>query len=168
MRETPAEIEALQDLLDRSAGRGGPQLLDIVRPERRLTAGQLVTALSGMKVLVVATVTATGEPRTSCLDGHFLHGHWIFSTDARAIKAKHLKARPACSATHADGERMAVFTHGYADYIDTDHADYPGLVDYLTEYYGDSPLNWGPHIVFFRLRPTWMVGFASAAAAFPE
>ena len=168
MRETPEELAALQDLLDRSVRGGSRQLRDIVRPERQLTAGQLVAELTGMKVLVVATVTAAGEPRTSCLDGHFLHGHWIFSTDASAIKARHLKVRPAVSATHVDGERMAVFTHGHADYIDSSQPDFDGLVAYFTEYYGNSPLTWGPHIVFFRLQPTWMVGFAMDALSFPS
>jgi len=70
-----------------------------------------------MQVLVVATVTATGEPRTSLPRRHFLHGRWVFSTGAKALKARHIKARPAVSATYVDGERIAVFTHGRADYI---------------------------------------------------
>jgi len=168
MRETSAEIGALQVLLDRSVAGGSRQLRDIVTPHRRLNARQLVVELVGMKVLVVATVTAAGEPRTSCLDGHFLNGQWLFSTDASAIKARHLKVRPACSATHVDGERYAVFTHGHADYIDAGHPAFAGSVDYFTEFYGSSPLEWGPHIVFFRLRPTWMVAYAAEPASFPE
>ena len=69
MQETPAELAALQELLDRSAATRNEHLLAIMTPQRRLSAGQIVTALTGMHVIVVATVTAAGEPRTSCLDG---------------------------------------------------------------------------------------------------
>jgi len=117
MQETPEELAALQRLLDESIGSSGQHLVDIVQESWRLSAQQLVTALTGMKVLVVATVTAAGEPRTSCVDGHFLHGTWMFSTAASAYKARHLRVRPALSVTHVDGERMAVFAHGYAEYL---------------------------------------------------
>lgn len=168
MRETAQELTELQDLLDRSISRAGHHLTSIVEDDRRLTARQVVTELTGMKVLVVATVTGGGEPRTSCLDGHFLHGRWLFSTSAEAWKAKHLLARPAVSATHVDGERVAVFTHGYAD-AHTDGADYETYRAYFTEYYHSDPATWSrAGIVFFTIRPTWMVGYAMGAADFPE
>lgn len=168
MRETPEEIEALQRLLDESISTRGPQLDSIATPDRRLTAAQMVAALDGMRVLVLATVTSAGEPRTSCVDGHFLHGRWIFSTDARAYKARHIRARPAVSATYAEGERIGVFTHGHADYIPPGAPGYAELDAYFTGHYGQSPSEWGPEVVFFRLQPTWMLGFSMDAASFPS
>jgi hypothetical protein len=168
MQETAAELAALQELLDRSATTRNEHLLAIMTPQRRLSAGQIVTALTGMQVLVVATVTAAGEPRTSCLDGHFLHGRWVFSTGAKALKARHLKARPAVSATYVDGERIAVFTHGYADYITKASPDFGPLDAYFTGYYGSSPTTWDADIVFFRLQPTWMLGYAANAESLPD
>lgn len=167
MDETGEELEALQDLLDASYARAGEHLRGIVSAERRLDARQLTTALTGMKVLVLATVSARGEPRTSCLDGHFVHGRWLFTTSGTSYKARDLLARPAVSATHADGERLGVFTHGYAEVIP------PGRLrdEYdarLAAYYGSSPQTWGPSIIFATIRPTWMVGYAAEAAAFPR
>jgi len=168
VRETPQQIEELQQLLDRSVSRSGGHLTGIITEERRLSARQLVAALTGMKVVVVATVNATGEPRTSCVDGHFLHGSWLFSTDESAAKAVHLKARPAVSCTHADGERMAVFTHGHVDYITAGRPEFTDHDRYFTEFYGSSPTTWGPNIVFLRVRPTWMVAYAANPAEFSE
>lgn len=168
MNETPEEIERLQRLLDASIATRGPQLDRIAHAERRLTAAQLVTALDGMKVLVLATVTSSGQPRTSCVDGHFLHGEWVFSTDASAFKARHIRARPSVSATHADGERLAVFVHGTADYIGPGAGDYAELDAYFERHYGTPPSTWGPEIVYFRLHPAWMLGFAMEAASFPS
>jgi general stress protein 26 len=168
MQETPAELAALQELLDRSVATPNEHLLAIMTPQRRLSAGQIVTALTGMQVIVVATVTAAGEPRTSCLDGHFLHGRWVFSTGASAIKARHIKVRPAVSATYVDGERIAVFTHGYADYITAASSEFGPLDAYFTGYYGSSPTTWDPDIVFFRLQPTWMLGYAADAESLPD
>lgn len=168
MRETQPEIDELQALLDRSIRGSGRHLTGIITPERRLSARQVITALQGMRVLVLATVTAAGEPRTSCVDGHFLHGTWLFSTDESAVKARHLKARPALSCTHVDGERVAVFMHGYADYITAERPEYAEHDAYFTEYYGSSPTTWGPSIVFIQVKPTWMAAYASNPAEFPE
>jgi hypothetical protein len=168
MRETPEEMVALQQLLDRSIGRAGGHLTDIITDQRRLDARQVVAELQGMKVLVVATVTAGGEPRTSCVDGHFLHGTWLFGTDEHAHKARHLKARPALSCTYAEGERVALFTHGQADYITAGHPDFASYDAYFTEQYGSSPTTWTPRVVFIRVRPMWMVGYAADAAAMPR
>jgi len=168
MKETPEELAAMQSLLDRSIAGSGRHLTSIVTEPRRLTARQLVTALTGMRVLVVATVTAAGEPRTSCVDGHFLNGTWMFGTSASAVKARHLRTRPALSATHADGERMAIFTHGTAEYITPDEPGFAPYEEHFIAHYGSSPRDWGPTPVFVRVRPTWMVGYAMTAADFPE
>jgi len=167
MRETPEEMAELQALLDHSVRSSNEHLTNIVKPERRLSAAQTVTALTGMKVLVIATVTRGGEPRTSCVDGHFLHGRWLFSTSGASAKATHLRERPAVSVTHVDGERLAVFTHGVAEYVTAGHPDFAGYDEYFTAHYGSSPTSWGPDIVFLRLQPSWMVSFAMNAAEFP-
>ena len=168
MNETPEELEALQRFLDASAGSAGPHLTAIITEPRRLTAHQLVAALTGMKVLVVATVTAAGEPRTSCVDGHFLHGTWMFGTAGYAQKARHLRARPAVSATHVDGERMAVFVHGRAEYITPDDPRFEPFDKHFVGHYGSSPRDWGPEPVFVEIRPEWMVGYAMNASEFPS
>jgi general stress protein 26 len=168
VKETASEIEALQRLLDASVSSSGAHLTGIVTDSRRLSAQQLVTALTGMKVLVVATVTAHGEPRTSCVDGHFLNGTWIFSTAESARKARDLKARPALSATYADGERMALFTHGTAEYITPNKPGFAPLEEHFIAHYESSPRDWCPDPVFLRVRPTWMVAFAMNPAEFPS
>jgi hypothetical protein len=167
MHETPAEIESLQRLLDASAERSGEHLRGIIGQERRLTAAQLVAELTGMKVLVVATTTEAGDPRTSCVDGHFMHGRWIFTTSGEAYKAKHLRARPSISATYADGERVAVFVHGRAERIEPGHRDFAESDRHLTAHYGGSPTEWGPDIAFFRIEPSYLIGYAMDAASFP-
>ena len=57
MHETPADITALQDLLDRSYAQAGPHLLRIHTPERRLTAEQVAGHLTGMRLLALAIAT---------------------------------------------------------------------------------------------------------------
>jgi hypothetical protein len=162
--ETKAELDALDSLLDRSLSGSTQHLKSIIRPgERTLTADQLTQVLTGMCVLALSTVTANGEPRVSAVDGHFLHGCWVFSTDRSAAKARHLEWRPAASAAHLRGEELGVFTHGTAEilYPSAGPADpqWDGILEYLTSHYGGSPLAWGD-VVFYRLRPHWMVCYA--------
>jgi Pyridoxamine 5'-phosphate oxidase len=165
MHETPEEIDALQRLLDASHGRSTDHLRGIIHGDRILSAGDLHKVLTGMRVLSAATVTATGEPRISAVDGHFLHGRWVFTTAASAAKARHLRARPAISVAYVDGERIGVFTHGEAEFIDEGHPDRSVVDEHLIAHYGSSPASWGDDVVFCRVRPGWMVGYAFDRAA---
>ena len=160
MRETDAEIEALQALLDASHARATGHLRSIIEGERVLSARDLVALLTGMKVLSVATVTAHGEPRISAVDGHFLHGTWSFSTAGDAAKARHLRARPQVSVAHIDNELLAVFSHGRVEELAEGDADFDETLGHWTEHYGSSPLGWGEDIRIYRYRPSWMVGYA--------
>jgi hypothetical protein len=108
-------------------------------------------------------VTAGGEPRISAVDGHFLHGHWFFGTDRSAVKARHLRARPAVSSAHFRGEELGVFTHGVAEELNPAEGpadpQWPDVLEHMTQHYGVSPLTWGDG-VYYRLRPHWMVVYA--------
>lgn len=166
MFETEAELDELDTLLDRSLAAATAHLRSIIQPgERTLTARQLAQVLSGMCVLTLATVTAKGEPRVSAVDGHFLHGRWIFSTERSSAKARHLQRRPAASVAHLRGEELGVFTHGTADLLNPASGpadpEFASTLEYLTAHYGVSPLGWGD-VVVYRLRPHWMVAFASS------
>jgi len=160
MRETEAEIESLQQLLDASHAASTGHLRSIIDDERTLSARDLVALLTGMKVLSVATVTAHGEPRISAVDGHFLHGTWSFSTAGGAAKARHLRARPQVSVAHVDNEALAVFSHGRVEEVAEGDADREETLAHWVAHYGSSPLGWGEDIRLYRYRPAWMVGYA--------
>jgi len=115
MLETPEELTTLQTLLDASMATAGPHLRGIISDERRLSAAQLIERLQGMRLLVLATVTADGRPLAGPVDGYFLHGTFWFSSGRDAVRMHHLAARPACSATHLPGEDLAVTVHGRAE-----------------------------------------------------
>ena len=160
MYETPDEMAALQELLDRSHAGATDHLRDIINAERRLTARDLVALLTGMKVISVATVTAQGHPRISAMDGHFLHASWSFSTSGTAAKARHMHVRPDVSVAHVDHEELAAFSHGRVEEMQEQDADWAETLDHWTNHYGSSPLSWGERIVLYRYRPHWMVGYA--------
>lgn len=160
MKETAAEVTELQLLLDAAYQRSTEHLRSIITDRRRLTAAELVRVLTGMCTLNLATVTARGEPRISAVDGHFLHARWVFTTAGSAAKARHLRARPAASISYVDGERIGVFSHGEVEFLSTDHPDFAEIEEHLTNHYGSSPSSWGEDIVYCRLRPAWMVGYA--------
>lgn len=168
MFETDAELEQMQALLDSSLPRSTEHLQSIITPgERTLTASQLSAVCAGMCTMAVATVTAKGEPRISAVDGHLLHGSWYFSTARGAAKAIHLTARPGVSLAYIRGEEIGVFVHGTAQPMNPvggpDDDDWPDLLQYMTDYYGSSPLSWGD-VVYYRLLANWMVVFASDPA----
>jgi hypothetical protein len=118
MLETPDDIDRLQELLDRSAAGAGPHLRGIITDERRLSALRLCQILVGMRLLVVATVTADGRPLAGPVDGYFLHGSFYFSSGRDSVRMRHLAVRPAVSATHIPGEDLAVSVHGRAELFD--------------------------------------------------
>jgi hypothetical protein len=112
MRETAEDVAALQALLDRSYAVAGAHLLSIHDPNRRGTAEQLVERLTGMCLLVLATVTADGRPLTGPVDSVFFRGAFHFSSSPDSVRLRHLAKRPHVSATHLPGEQFAVTVHG--------------------------------------------------------
>jgi nitroimidazol reductase NimA-like FMN-containing flavoprotein (pyridoxamine 5'-phosphate oxidase superfamily) len=123
MHETPEEMANLQALLDDSMVSAGPHLRDIITDERRLTAVELTERLQGMRLLVLATVTADGRPLAGPVDGYFLHGTFWFSSGLNSVRLRHLAVRPACSGTHLPGEELAVTVHGKAEFFAHDDPD---------------------------------------------
>jgi general stress protein 26 len=117
MLETPEELDNLQQILDRSMAGAGEHLRGIITGERRLSAAELAGRLPGMRLLVVATVTADGRPLAGPVDGYFLHGTFWFSSGRNSVRMRHLAARPAVSATHLPGEELAVTVHGRAELV---------------------------------------------------
>jgi general stress protein 26 len=161
MLETPEDLRDLQALLDASLARSGPHLRGIIHTGERTPSAETITRLlTGMKVLVVATVSADGRPRTSAVDGHFLRGRWVFTTSGDAVKSRDLRQRPAVSASYVDGERFALFTHGNADFLDVSSSDDAWVETHLAAHYGESPSAWGPDISYIRINPRWAVAYA--------
>ena len=118
MLETPEETERLQRLLDRSAAGAGAHLSDIITEDRRLSAVQVCERLQGMRLLVLATVTADGRPLAGPVDGYFLHGSFWFSSGRNSVRMRHLAARPAVTASYVPGEELAVTVHGRAELLE--------------------------------------------------
>lgn len=142
VHETAADLVALQYLLDRSAEAAGSHLNSIITPdrrmtaeERRMTAEELCAALPGMRLLVLATVTADGRPLAGPVDGVFYRGAFHFGTSPDSVRARHMSRRPAVSAAHLPGEHFAVTVHGRAVPIDVRHPDQAGFGATLLEVY---------------------------------
>ena len=123
MHETPADIEALQTLIDRSYEAAGEHLNRIHTPERRLTAEQVVERLTGMSLLALATVTADGRPIVGPVDGIFFRGSFHFGSAPDSIRFRHIKRGSHVSATHLPGEELAVTVHGRAVLVDMRSAE---------------------------------------------
>jgi Pyridoxamine 5'-phosphate oxidase len=163
MYETSDELASLDELLTTSLRGAGEHLRSIVTEgERTLDAAQTAAVLTGMRTLAVSTVTASGEPRVSGEDGHFLHARWVFTTSGTAVKARHLRARPAVSVAHIVGDDLGIFCHGRAEFLEPEHPDFTAIEEHLVGHYGSSPGSWGPDIVYLRVQPHWMVSYAFA------
>lgn len=135
MDESPADIAALQRLLDRSYATAGPHLLRIHTPERRLSAEQVVERLTGMCLLALATVTADGRPVVGPVDGIFYRGAFHFGSAPDSVRFRHISARPQVSATHLPGEELAVTVHGRAVPLDLRREEQAGLRRALLDIY---------------------------------
>src|SRR3954452_24751214 len=106
MHETPADVAALQQLLDRSYAGAGAHLLRIHTPERRLTAEQVCERLPGMRLLALATVSSAGRPVVGPVDGIFFRGAFHFGSSTDSVRFRQIAARPWVSATHLPGEEL--------------------------------------------------------------
>jgi hypothetical protein len=135
MHETPADLAALQDLLEGSAAAAGAHLGRIITPERRLSAEQVCAHLSGMCLLALATVTADGRPLVGPVDGIFYRGAFHFGSAPDSVRFGHIRRRPPVSATHLPAEALAVTVHGRAALLDVGRWEQAGFRQTLLEIY---------------------------------
>jgi hypothetical protein len=160
VHETPDDIRALQELLDRSYESAGSHLRSITTPERRVGAEQLLGQLTGMCLLVVATVTADCRPIAGPLDGIFYRGAFHFGTAPESVRYRHLLARPQVTATHLPREEFAVNVHGRAVPVDVQGGLRETLLEVYVPRYGpdwEQFLDSGP--VYMRIDADRMYTF---------
>jgi uncharacterized pyridoxamine 5'-phosphate oxidase family protein len=164
MRETPADLASLQELLNRSAVSAGTHLRSIITPERRLTADEVCATLKGMSLLALATVTSDGRPLVGPVDGIFYRGAFYFGSSPDSVRFRHIRRRPYVSATHLLGEGLAVTVHGRAIPVDVRSEDHAGfrraLLDVYVPRYGaewETFLDSGP--VYARIDAERMFTF---------
>jgi uncharacterized pyridoxamine 5'-phosphate oxidase family protein len=143
MHETDEDLAALQRLLDTSREAAGAHLRSIFDEEHRLDGAELAGLLTRVQVLNLATVTARCEPRVAPVDGLFYRGRWHFGSSPESARFRHLRHRPAVSASHVRGEELAVIVHGRATRIDLSAPEHEGFRSYLREVYGGSWDDWG-------------------------
>jgi uncharacterized pyridoxamine 5'-phosphate oxidase family protein len=168
MFESEDEIGELQALFDRTFAQANPHLAKIVKPERRLTARQVVRYLQGTKHVAFATVNERGEPRVAPLDGVFIRGRFTVSTGGRAARLRHLRANRACSAAHMDGDTIGIVVHGHATIIGRDDEGVDEIEPIWRDIYESSPFEWGEGVVFIRIEPSSMWAYAFHAEKFAE
>lgn len=135
MNESPEEIERLQELLDRSAAGAGEHLRSVITEDRRITAEEMSQLLQGMRLLVVATVTADGRPLVGPVDGYLVHGSFYFSSSRDSVRMRHLATRPALSFTHLPSEELAITVHGRAELFEVSDPNHPELRQAMLDYY---------------------------------
>ena len=169
MHESPADLEALQELLDRSYAHAGTHLLSIHTPERRATSEEVVARLTGMCLLVLTTVASDGRPIGAPVDGIFYRGAFHFGSSPDSLRFRHIRSRPQVTATHLPGEEFAVTVHGRAVPIDVQAGGNAGfrqtLLDVYVPRYGsewERFLDSGP--VYARIVAERMFAFAMPQA----
>ena len=142
MHERPDDLIRLQRVLDESFAAAGSHLAEVASPERRLDAETLAEMLTGMRLLVLATSTRDGRPINAPVDGIFYRGRFHFGSSPTSLRYRHLRERPAVSATHLPGEYLAVTVHGDAEFLDVhadEHAEFKRtLLDIYVPRYGEE------------------------------
>jgi hypothetical protein len=160
MRESPAEVRALQKLLDRSYARAGSHLRSIWSEETRLPASELCDELAGVQVLDLATVTPTGEPRVSPVDGLFHRGSFWFGSSGSSARFRCLWSNPAVSGSITrGGETFLVLVHGSAVTVDPRGPDARGFGDYAREVYDFDWDALADGALYARIEPRSMLAF---------
>lgn len=161
MRETAADLERLQAVLDRSVERASPFLRSSFEmPERSLSAVDLAARLDGLLTVSLATVTAKGEPRVAPIDAVFLHGLFCVPTVAQAARARHLARRPGVSVTYYEGRAMAVIVHGQAGVVADGEDPFDELEEIRLAEGGESIAGWTGDPIFLRVEPDVIYTYA--------
>lgn len=169
MRETAADLERLQALLDESVEQASPFLRrSFEMPEHSLSAAQLVTHLRGSLTVALSTVTAGGEPRVAPIGALLLRGVFFVPTVAEAVRARHIARRPGSSLTYFEGTELAVIAHGHATTITADHPGFAELDAVQVECGSQSVHEWQGHGVYLEIHAARLFTYARDPGRYPD
>ncbi len=143
MHESPAEIQSLQALLDRSFANAGEHYRSIHVPGWRLTASEVCELLTGVAIFDLATVSSAQKPYVAPVDGLFLKSTLWFASSHNSLRFKHIRTNPQVSAAYTQGEDISIVIHGVAHEVDTSLPGHEALHDYCVEIYGPTYDAWG-------------------------
>jgi hypothetical protein len=161
LRETAADLERLQGILDRSVERASPFLRrSFEMPELSLSAAELAARLEGMVVVSLATVTAKAEPRVAPIDAVFLRGRFYIPTVAQAARAQHLARRPGVSVTYYEGRSLAVIVHGQAGRVGPGEEPFAEVEEIRIAAGGEPIAGWSGDPIFLRVEPDVIYTYA--------
>jgi len=168
VRETVAELKALQSLIDRSLKRTGPHMKAIVHPGKySLSAKQVVKLLDGMKTVAVAAPAPNGDPLVAPMDGWFLHGKFFFSSGGDSIRIKGLRKRPRASIAYFEGEKFLINAHGPVVLMFKGHPEVGEIDDTFKKHYGSSAFDWSDDGVYVRLDADRFFTYSRTPKEFP-
>ncbi len=162
MFETADDLARMQSVMDASYARAGTHLAAVHEDRWKVTAADIVERMQGMCLLVLATSTSDGRPLTAPVDGFLIHGQLCFSSSPTSLRFRHLRARPAVSATHLPAEEFAVTVHGRARELDVTDADEriaAGLTRACIAKYGEGWRDWAADSAFATIEPDRMFAF---------
>ena len=169
MRETAAELKALQALIDRSHKRTKPHMRSIIHPGKySLSATQVVKLLDGMKTVAVAAPAPNGDPLVGPMDGWFLHGKFFFSSSGDSIRIKGLRKRPRASIAYFEGEKFLINAHGHAELMFSEHPDVKEIDAVFRAHYGGSAFDWSDEGVYVRLDADRFFTYSRTPREFPD
>lgn len=114
MRETEADLAALQRVLDESFASAGPHLRSIFDEEHRVDAVGLVAALDGIFEMHLATLARDGSPLVAPIDGVFFKGKVWFGLPGPSVRARLVRRDPRVSASYVR-DALAFIVHGRAE-----------------------------------------------------
>ena len=162
MHETPEDLKALEELLERSYASAGEHLLSIHTPNWRISARKVCELLTGMCVINLATVDRKGRPLVSPVDGMFYRGRFWCGSSPTSARARHIAKRPDVSASHTRGEELAVIVHGKALVVDKSAERSLGFKDYAISIYGKDSIEhfWTGGATYWEIEPRKMFALA--------
>ena len=168
MRETAAELKALQELIDRSHERIGEHMGSITHPKKyALSARQVVKLLDGMHTMAVAAPSPKGDPLVAPMDGWFLHGKFFFSSGGNSVRIRGLEKRPRASIAYFEGERFLINAHGPVVVMHKGHPEVGEIDEVFRKHYGGSAFDWGPDCVYVRLDADRFFTYSRTPKEFP-
>jgi hypothetical protein len=133
--ESPADLQRLQDALDRSYRNAGRHIRTTFTEESRLSASDLVYSLPGIFEIHLAVTTADGAPMAAPVDAAMFQGTIWFGLPLHSVRSKLVRRDPRVSGSYTRGGSFALIVHGKAVEVSTSDSLYANYSDHVYNLY---------------------------------
>jgi general stress protein 26 len=162
--ETDAELDALDDVVEKSRTKSADHLGSLFGQGEWISGRQIASHLQGLGNVALATVNAAKKPRVAPMEAILFHGKFYVALQKESNRVRQLTRNPTASLTYTRDDDLLIIVNGSTNFVQIGDSTYSELDTEWKKKYGRDVWD---DVLFVGIEPESMIAFAVNPELYP-